>query len=188
MPYKLVVALALLAGLLVSPAEARHRHHHHYKTIRIELRGVPMTVTRNVQSENIIGGRPAGCPHAYCGCGARKYLGIEDVRLNLASNWPHYYRGLTQVAVWNHHIAIIERITGPGMAILRDYNSGSGLSRIHERSIAGARIVGGGSDYSAATIHYQTGSRHIGRGVRHQESDRAFHFFDPGKPLHGDLG
>ena len=90
----------------------------------------------------IIGGRPSGCPHAYCGCGARLYLGLSDVRLNLAWNWTKYYSGPTPVAVWRHHIAIIEQWTGPNMAILRDYNSGHGLSRIHERSTAGATIIG----------------------------------------------
>ena len=28
----------------------------------------------------IIGTRPSGCPHQYCGCGLRKYLGIVGVR------------------------------------------------------------------------------------------------------------
>lgn len=102
-------------------------------------------------TSEIIGGRPAGCPHAYCGCGARKYLGIHDARLNLAWNWTKYYRGSTPVAVWRHHVAIIERITGPHTAILIDFNSGRGLSRRHERSIAGAKIVGGLKQYAAVT-------------------------------------
>lgn len=169
MPYKLVSLLCLLAGLTLSTsAEARHRHHHHRSHV-VSQTGESQTCDNNgrcatqmgsqgaspvrysrlggrmthATSEGVIGGRPAGCPHAYCGCGARRYLGISDTRLDLAANWPRYYRGATPVAVWNHHIAIIERMTGPRMAILRDYNSGGGLSRVHERSIAGARIVGG---------------------------------------------
>ena len=39
------------------------------------------------ETGSIIGSRPAGCPNRYCGCGLRKYLGLSDVRLNLASNW-----------------------------------------------------------------------------------------------------
>lgn len=97
---------------------------------------------RSYADATVIGGRPAGCPRQYCGCGAARYLGLSDKRLNLAWNWTKYYHGPTPVAVWRHHIAIIERMTGPHTAILRDYNSGRGLSRIHERSIAGARIVG----------------------------------------------
>lgn len=92
--------------------------------------------------EQIIGGRPSGCPYQYCGCGARLYLGIADKRLNLAWNWTKYYYGATPVAVWRHHVAIIEKMTGLHTAVLRDYNSGRGLSRIHERSISGARIIG----------------------------------------------
>lgn len=97
---------------------------------------------RSYEGGTVIGGRPAGCPRAYCGCGAARYLGLNDARLNLAWNWTKFYHGPTPVAVWRHHVAIIERMTGPTTAILRDYNSGRGLSRIHERSIAGARIVG----------------------------------------------
>ena len=39
----------------------------------------------------IIGSRPSDCPHSYCGCGLRKYLGLEDKRLNLASNWARLF-------------------------------------------------------------------------------------------------
>lgn len=99
-------------------------------------------VMASYEGATIIGGRPAGCPRAYCGCGAMAYLGLTDKRLWKAWNWTKFYNGPTPVAVWRHHIAIIERMTGPTTAILRDYNSGRGLSRIHERSIAGARIVG----------------------------------------------
>ena len=91
----------------------------------------------------VIGGRPAGCPRQYCGCGARLYLGISDKRLDLAWNWTRYYRGSTPVAVWPHHIAIIVRMTGPRTAVVRDYNGGRGLSYIHERDISRARIVSG---------------------------------------------
>ncbi len=101
------------------------------------------------EGATVIGGRPSGCPPAYCGCAAARFLGLSDPRLNLAWNWTKYYHGPTPVAVWRHHVAIIERMTGPHTAVLRDYNSGRGLSRIHERSIAGARIVGRTSFASA---------------------------------------
>ena len=125
---KLIMATtaAFVTVALATPSEAKHRRHYQV----------------SYDDGRIIGGRPAGCPHAYCGCGARLYLGLSDVRLNLAWNWTRYYSGSTPVAVWPHHIAIIEQMTGPHTAILRDFNSGGGLSRIHERSLAGARIVG----------------------------------------------
>ena len=182
MPYKLVCLIALLAGLIASPAEARHKRHH---TSHITLHNITVSYSRN---EQIIGGRPAGCPHAYCGCGARRYLGIDDIRLNLAANWRHLYKGATQVAVWNHHIAIIEQHLGNGMALLRDYNSGGGLSRIHERSIAGATIVGGGSDYSAASIHHKTATRNVAGRRGNQESYGTGQFVNVSQPIHRDFG
>lgn len=156
----LAVAFACLFAISAANAKPRHHKHHHIARAAItesmgclpdndarlhcsgSIQRIQGRLKVAVSSEGVIGGRPAGCPHAYCGCGARLYLGIDDPRLNLAWNWTKYYHGLTPVAVWRHHIAIIERMTGPSTAILRDYNSGSGLSRIHERSIAGARIVG----------------------------------------------
>jgi len=162
----LLIAFSLL--LIASPAEAKRHHyrHHFHRTIdrlpvhamlQCDNSGRPCVEDQRTSlvsqarfggvgvaggSEGVIGGRPSGCPHAYCGCGARLYLGLSDVRLNLAWNWTRYYSGSTPVAVWHHHVAIIERMTGPHTAILRDYNSGRGLSRIHERSLAGARIIG----------------------------------------------
>jgi hypothetical protein len=95
---------------------------------------------------HIIGGRPSGCPHAYCGCGLRKYLGLDDVRLNLAWNWatlfPREYTprpGLA--AVRSHHVMYIEAEAGNGLFLIRDYNSGGGLSRLHVRDVRGYVFV-----------------------------------------------
>ena len=94
----------------------------------------------------IIGSRPAGCPHAYCGCGLRKYLGLTDTRLNLARNWARLFpreasprAGLA--AVRNHHVMYIEASASEGRWLVRDYNSGSGLSRIHIRDVRGYIFV-----------------------------------------------
>lgn len=94
----------------------------------------------------IIGVRPDGCPHAYCGCGLRKYLGLSDVRLNLASNWARLLprevgprAGLA--AVRNHHVMYIESAAGNGQWLVRDYNSGGGLSRMHVRDVRGYVFV-----------------------------------------------
>ena len=97
----------------------RHHHHHVYRHPRVaagldgcvwtnngrKLCGQAPRATRAYAMAThgrrvayaskgaVIGGRPAGCPHAYCGCGLRKYLGLTDKRLNLAWNWarllPH---------------------------------------------------------------------------------------------------
>ena len=97
-------------------------------------------------AETIIGSRPSGCPHSYCGCGLRKYLGLGDTRLNLASNWarllprePGPSAGLA--AVRNHHVMYIEAAAGNGQWLIRDYNSGGGLSRVHVRDVRGYIFV-----------------------------------------------
>jgi hypothetical protein len=94
----------------------------------------------------IIGSRPSGCPHSYCGCGLRKYLGLSDVRFNLASNWARLLpreggprAGLA--AVRSGHVMYIEAAAGNGQWLIRDYNSGGGLSRMHVRDVRGYIFV-----------------------------------------------
>lgn len=97
-------------------------------------------------AETIIGSRPSDCPHSYCGCGLRKYLGLSDTRFNLASNWARLFpresgprAGLA--AVRNHHVMYIEAAAGNGQWLIRDYNSGGGLSRMHVRDVRGYVFV-----------------------------------------------
>jgi len=99
-----------------------------------------------VDAAQIIGTRPSGCPHSYCGCGLRKYLGLEDTRLNLASNWARLFpresgsrAGLG--AVRSGHVMYIEGSAGNGQWLVRDYNSGGGLSRVHVRDVRGNVFV-----------------------------------------------
>ena len=100
----------------------------------------------SVEQGTVIGARPDGCPHAYCGCGLRKYLGLADVRLNLASNWARLFPrepaprpGLA--AVRSGHVMYIEASAGNGGWLIRDYNSGGGLSRLHVRDLHGYVFV-----------------------------------------------
>lgn len=87
----------------------------------------------------VIGGRPAGCPHAYCGCGLRKFLGIDDKSLDLAWNWARKFRrthaAAGAVAVRRHHVMLIVSHVAGSTFLVRDYNGGRGLSYIHERKI-----------------------------------------------------
>ena len=94
----------------------------------------------------IIGGRPSDCPHSYCGCGLRKYLGLEDKRLNLASNWARLFPRESGpragvAAVRSGHVMYIEGPAGNGQWLVRDYNSGGGLSRVHVRDVRGYVFV-----------------------------------------------
>lgn len=99
-----------------------------------------------VDDGTVIGARPADCPHAYCGCGLRKYLGLSDKRLNLAHNWARLFprqpgpaAGLA--AVRGGHVMYIESAAGNGLWLIRDYNSGGGLSRLHVRDVRGYVFV-----------------------------------------------
>ena len=123
-------ALALCA-LLASPASATPRHHHrpHY--------------TKN--SSNVIGGRPSGCPHAFCGCGAAlRIFGRIIPSLNLAANWLRFPRVEPQpnaVAVRRHHVFVLEQHISGKLWLVHDSNSGGHRTRLHPRSIAGYVIV-----------------------------------------------
>lgn len=162
---------AFLLFAFANPAEARHHRYH--------ARHVATQIAYNCVSDNsghqtclgsvshdirhprvtriydangnttIIGGRPAGCPHAYCGCGLARYLGLHDPRLNLAWNWarlfPREYSPRAGLAaVRHHHVMYIEASAGAGLWLIRDYNSGGGLSRLHVRDVRGYVFVNPG--------------------------------------------
>ena len=103
-------------------------------------------VVMTVNEGTIIGSRPSDCPHAYCGCGLRKYLGLSDKRLNLASNWRKLFPRAAGpaagvAAVRSGHVMYIEASAGDGQWLVRDYNSGGGLSRLHVRDVRGYTFV-----------------------------------------------
>lgn len=95
--------------------------------------------------EGVIGQRPAGCPHAYCGCGASLHLfGRIIPALNLAANWFRFPRAAPapgMAAVRRHHVMVLEADLGGGIWTVYDANSGSHLTRVHARSLAGYIIV-----------------------------------------------
>src|SRR6185312_8930603 len=163
---RLRISGALSVLLLIAlnlPAHATHRHHRSTAAHRsggcaltndgrmncapnmqasapvIDANG---TAVAAVDGGSIIGSRPNGCPHSYCGCGLRMYLGLADKRLNLASNWARLLPraagpapGLA--AVRSGHVMYIEAAAGNGQWLIRDYNSGGGLSRVHVRDVRG---------------------------------------------------
>ena len=116
--------MALGAGMLVIAASVLSRAH-----------GQPV----------LIGGRPHGCPHAYCGCGLARYLGLTDRRLNLAWNWAKMFARTHAragaAAVRHHHVMLlVEHIAGTRWRV-RDYNGGRHLSYIHVRDVRGYVFV-----------------------------------------------
>lgn len=95
-------------------------------------------------SSAVIGHRPAGCPHAYCGCALSiKNFGKIIPSLNIAANWKGFPVALPapdMVAARTGHVfQLIEHVSGSIWKVY-DPNSGGGQTRIHERSIAGYTI------------------------------------------------
>lgn len=89
---------------------------------------------------------PAGCPaRLFCGCGASIRVFGHSVReLWLASRWYKFPRAAPasgMAAVRRHHVMVLEQHVSGSVWIVYDANSGSHLTRIHARSIAGYTIV-----------------------------------------------
>lgn len=96
-------------------------------------------------SADVIGGRPAGCPRQFCGCGASLHLfGRVIPSLNLAANWFRFPRAAPaprMVAVRRHHVFVLEQHIGGSVWQVFDANSGGHATRRHARSITGYVIV-----------------------------------------------
>ncbi len=93
----------------------------------------------------VIGGRPAGCPHAFCGCSASLYLfGRIIPTLNLAANWLRFPRTAPapRMAAARHgHVMVLVEDKGGGNWLVHDGNSGGHQTRLHVRSLRGYAIV-----------------------------------------------
>ena len=93
----------------------------------------------------IVGGRPAGCPHSFCGCAASiRVFGRIVPGLNLASNWLRFPR--TQpapgmVAARHGHVFVLEQHVSGDVWMAYDGNSGVRATRIHARSLRGYSVV-----------------------------------------------
>lgn len=89
-----------------------------------------------------IGGRPTGCPHAYCGCGLARFLGLEDARLNLAAAWERLFPrtqakpGAVALRRDRHHVLLLIKHLSGSIWLTRDYNSTKHLSWIHARDVS----------------------------------------------------
>ncbi|MBC9879200.1 hypothetical protein G8O24_17820 [Bradyrhizobium sp. INPA01-394B] len=116
-------------------------------------RATQMTVTNagyaattlSVTGDRVIGGRPAGCPSSFCGCGAAiRVFGHVVPELNLASNWLHFPRAAPapgMVAARHGHVFVLEQPLGGDMWMAYDANSGGHATRMHARSLRGYTVV-----------------------------------------------
>jgi len=93
----------------------------------------------------VVGGRPAGCPRSFCGCGASiRVFGHIVPGLNLASNWLRFPRTAPapgMVAARRGHVFVLEQHVGGDTWMAYDANSGGRATRIHARSLRGYTIV-----------------------------------------------
>ena len=120
---------------------------------------LPIQVNAKGSDVEVVGGRPSGCPHRYCGCASAAKVGLDNRggRWNLARNWfafPAASPGPGMADVRNGHVRIIIGQAANGLWRFYDPNSGRGLTRILTDAIRG-RVVnpGGGlstTQYAAA--------------------------------------
>ncbi|WP_244485260.1 hypothetical protein [Pseudolabrys sp. Root1462] len=94
----------------------------------------------------ILSGRPAGCPHRFCGCEASLYVfGRIIPKLNLAANWrrvfPRAAPAPGMAAARSGHVFVLIAHVEGRLWLVHDGNSGGGKTRRHVRSIAGYTIV-----------------------------------------------
>lgn len=99
----------------------------------------------NVTGDRIVGGRPAGCPSSFCGCGAAlRVFGRLVPELNLAANWLRFPRTSPapgMVAARRGHVFVLEQHLGGDMWMAYDANSGGHATRMHARSLRGYTVV-----------------------------------------------
>lgn len=113
----------------------------------VEQTEAPMSIGAGIQREaiRVIGGRPSGCPRAFCGCGASIHLfGRIIPALNLAANWlrfPHAAPAPKMAAARHGHVFVLEQHVAGNQWLVYDANSGHGRTRMHVRSIAGFTVV-----------------------------------------------
>ena len=117
-----------------------------YRSTQMTLTDAGNTATTIVASgERIVGGRPAGCPSSFCGCGASlRVFGRVVPELNLASNWLRFPRAAPapgMVAARRGHVFVLEQHLGGDMWMAYDANSGGHATRMHARSLRGYTIV-----------------------------------------------
>lgn len=148
---------AILSIAVINPAEAKPKRAH--GVITCDMRGCsdwasadqaaasrPVIDANGNSDAAVVGDRPSGCPHAFCGCEASRYV-FGEIRpeLNLASNWirkfPRTEPAPGMVAARAHHVMVLMSHVGGNDWMVHDGNSGGGLTREHVESIRGYVIV-----------------------------------------------
>jgi hypothetical protein len=116
------------------------------RSMRLNRRATTREVTEvSVGGGQVVGGRPAGCPRSFCGCGASiRVFGRIVPGLNLASNWLRFPRTAPapgMVAARRGHVFVLEQHVEGDTWMAYDANSGGHATRIHARSLRGYTVV-----------------------------------------------
>jgi hypothetical protein len=161
------ILLAAIGLLIATPAEAKLTYDNDGRTTQTSVgsndrsrntravrsnrevrRGVVRSHHRHDASAqvSVVGGRPAGCPARYCGCGLSiKLFGRVIPELNLAENWirrfPRTSPASGMVAARRGHAMELREHVKGEFWLVYDPNSGRGLTRIHVRSISRFAVV-----------------------------------------------
>jgi hypothetical protein len=151
MRFSRIIALSLCAvfvGFVSTPATAdiydRHGAQAGFYLAAEPTHGVASRGRGASASSQVIGGRPSGCPHRFCGCALSiKLFGKIIPRLNLAANWkgfPSAAPAPGMVAARYGHVFQLQSHVSGSTWVVWDPNSGGGRIRVHARSIAGYTI------------------------------------------------
>lgn len=146
---RLIAALAFLCLFYAAPAAATGLQYCASDGTYRTACGQPETRILSHPSasgEGVIGRRPAGCPHRYCGCAVSlKVFGRMVDGLNLAANWKRRFPRTSpapgMVAARSGHVFYIQSMIDANTALAWDPNSGGGKIRIHPRPLQGYTVV-----------------------------------------------
>jgi hypothetical protein len=116
------------------------------------------TISTNPRNGQVVGGRPSGCPNAYCGCAASlRVFGRILPGLNLASSWLRFPRTSPapgMVAARHGHVFVLESHVEGDTWMAYDGNSGGHATRIHARSLRGYTVVNPrAASYASQHLH-----------------------------------
>ncbi len=166
---KIVFAI-LSVALIATTANATPRHHvrkfhgivvcNHLGCTDRPLGGTHAGIAPVIDANGnsaVVGHRPAGCPHAFCGCEASLYVfGKIRPPLNVARNWrvmfPRTAAAPGMAAVRTHHVMILMSHVDGNRWLVHDGNSGGGKTREHVMSIRGYAIVDPHGSRSAESL------------------------------------
>jgi hypothetical protein len=131
--------------LRASPAAAGGGFLQGVRSIKVTMHRERRAALVETPTQVVVGGRPAGCPSRFCGCGASLHLfGRIIPGLNLAANWlrfPHADPAPRMAAARPGHVFVLEQHIAGDIWLVYDANSGGHVTRLHARSIAGYAIV-----------------------------------------------